>query len=101
MNNEETLLLIESKWNKRRRLIKGKNKLKKLYEDTKNYYSAGAYYDYHKKRIIKYSLNKKSIRKLCNRTFRRRMKRTIRGDYDNIPNGSTYKKYTEYWWAIC
>ena len=34
MNNEETLVLIESKWNKRRRLIKGKNKLKKLYEDT-------------------------------------------------------------------
>ena len=57
MNNEETLVLIESKWNKRRRLIKGKNKLKKLYEDTKNCYGVGAYYDYHKKRIIKYSLN--------------------------------------------
>ena len=28
------------------------------------------------------------------------MNRTIRGDYDNIPNGSVYKKYTEYWWSI-
>lgn len=98
--NEFESVIVESKWNKRRRFIKGKNKLKKLYEETKNYYGAGAYFDYNKQRIVKYSCNSKYVRKMCNKIFRRKMNRTIRGDYDNIPNGSVYKKYTEYWWSI-
>ena len=83
--------------NKRYRTLMAKRRLKKLYNETKNIYGVGAYYDSYKKRIIKDSVNKASVRAACNRRFRRRWKSR---HYDTVANGAAYRKYEEYWWAV-
>lgn len=82
--------------NRYERWRKGRQKLVRLYHRTKNVYGLGAYYNQHKKRICKDTINSKSVRQMCNRRFRRRTNRCI----DYIPSGATYRKYTEYWWSI-
>lgn len=83
--------------NKRSRRRIGKNKIVQLYKETKDKYGVGAYYDEHKKRIIRSSVNNASVRTSCNRRFRRRMNS---GHYETIANGGAYRKYEEYWWAV-
>ena len=74
------------------------HKLNALYNETKEKYGVGAYFDRYKKRIIRDSVNSKSVRRMCNRRFR---KRHNSGIYENVQNGSSYKKYEDYWWNVC
>ena len=83
--------------NKRYRILMAKRRLKKLYNETKNIYGVGAYYDSYKKRIIKDSVNSASVRTACNRRFRRRWKN---GRYDTVSNGAAYRKHEDYWWFV-
>lgn len=83
--------------NKHTRFLIARRKLKKLYSKTKNVYGVGAYYDYRKKRIAKESVNSSAERTACNRRFRRRWKN---GRYEDVANGSSYKKYEDYWWSV-
>lgn len=84
--------------NKRTRLLIQKHKLSRLYEATKRKYGVGAYFSWQKGRIIKDSINSASIRKGCNRKFRRRLNR---GVYERVENGGAYRKHEDYWWAVC
>ena len=83
--------------NKRMRKRIERHKMKKLYEETKHKYGVGAYYSEQKKRIIKDSVNNADVRKACNRRLRRKLNRW---DLDEIPNGGSYRKHEEYWWAV-
>ena len=83
--------------NKRYRTLMAKRRLKKLYQETKNIYGVGAWYNSHKGRIIKDSINNKKERQLCNRRFRRRWKN---GRYNEVADGGAYRKHEEYWWAV-
>ena len=82
--------------NKHSRHLKGQNKLKNLYLQTKNSYGSGVWFDEDKNRLIKYSCNSKSLRQMCNRHFRRIMNR----NFNFIPNGNKYRRYTDYWWIL-
>lgn len=83
--------------NKRSRLLVRKQKLNRLFEETKNSYGVGVYYDKWKGRIVEDSLNKSSVRRECNRRFRRRVNH---GRYSVVANGGAYRKHEEYWWSI-
>lgn len=83
--------------NKRTRMRIAQRKLRKLYEETKHSYGVGAWYSERKHRIIKDSVNVASVRKECNRRFRRRFNN---GHYENVANGGAYRKHEEYWWAV-
>ena len=78
----------------KRKVIENK-KLRKLYENTKNWYGAGAYYDERKKRIIRYSCHCKYFKKLSRRIARRKL-----NNCDDRYCGSQYKKLFDYWWTI-
>ena len=73
-----------------------KQRLKKLYGETKYSYGAGAYYDEHKKRYIRYSCNDKALRQIMNRRVRRKLKR----NHEDIVQIGQYKKLAEYWWIL-
>ena len=81
--------------NVRRRIAK--RKLRKLYEETKHIYGTGAWFNKHKNRIIKDSINRASVRRDCNRRFRRRFNN---GRYEDVASGGAYRKHEEYWWSI-
>lgn len=71
-------------------------RLKKLYNETKNEYGAGAYYDEDKGRYVEYSPNRKSghtkyLRKLSNRK--------VRKSKDYLNHGA-YRKMYDYWWEL-
>lgn len=85
-----------SRRNKYERVHVGRRRLKKLYEETKNIYGVGAYYDSRKGRLIKDSVNSASVRRSCNRRFRRRLNR---GRFD-VMDGGAYRRYEEYWWTV-
>lgn len=72
-----------------------KRRLNKLYNETRNSYGAGAYYDYEKNRIIKYSCHRKQEKLHCRRMIRRRLKNQT-GCY----SGCIYKRFYDYWWSI-
>lgn len=71
-----------------------KRRLRKLYEETKYSYGAGAYYCDKKHRYVKYSCHCKSIKLVCRRTTRRRMV-----NQDSLSRGG-YRKLYDYWWTI-
>lgn len=79
-----------------RRAKERNRRLKKLYEETKNSYGAGAYYNEEKNRYVKCSScnnpgYSKSLRKISNRKVRR----------NDIPlKGCSYKKVFDYWWEL-
>ena len=70
-------------------------RLKKLYEETKNAYGAGAWYDERKGRYIRYSCHSEWLKTHCRRMTRRRMKNKT-GRY----SGCAYKKFYDYWWEL-
>ena len=79
-----------------RRSNERNRRLKKLYDETKNWYGAGAYYDEDKKRYIRYSPCRNSgyakyLRKVANRKVRR--------SKDCLKHGS-YRKVYDYWWEL-
>lgn len=73
-----------------------KQRLKRLYDKTKNSYGAGAYYDEDKKRYIKYSCNSKAVRQIMNNKVRTKLKKNHE---DTVQNGQ-YKKLADYWWNL-
>ena len=75
----------------------GRRRLRKLYDVTKRYYGAGVYFDRYKNRLVRYTCNSKSVRRMLNRIFRRRVNRNL--DYA-VANDGGYRKHTEYWWSI-
>lgn len=79
--------------NKHERIRVGKDKLRKLYEETYKWYGAGAYYDEDKGIYIKYSCASKYWRKYSNKVVRRNI-------LFKLPKGSSYKKLFDYWWTI-
>ena len=78
-----------------RRSRERNRRLKKLYNETKYSYGAGAWYDEDKGRYIKYSCGgknyKKYLKKLCSKKARK-----YKGDMQNCD----YKKTFDYWWEL-
>ena len=70
-------------------------RLKKLYDETKQHFLCGAFYDDDKNRYVKYSLSdigqSKYYRNLANRKVRHS---------DDIQSGGSYRKAYDYWWAL-
>jgi hypothetical protein len=73
-----------------------KRRLKRLYEETKNGYGAGAWYNDKKDRLIKYSCHSTWLKRYCSKITRTRMK-TI---FENPREKCNYKKYFDYWWIL-
>lgn len=96
-NGKEGKVTVAVRTNRYSRWEEGRRRLIGLYKKTRNLYGVGAYFDPYKQRICKDSLNKKSIRQLCNRRFRRRMNRW---QYGIVQNGGSYRKYEDYWYTI-
>lgn len=71
-------------------------RLKKLFEETKYAYGAGAWYSDRKKRYIKYSCHNEWLKTHCRRVTRRRMKQ----DEDSYQKGNKYKRRYDYWWEL-
>lgn len=99
--DEETGMSVEeiriSPRNKYYRVLEERRRLRKLFSKTKNIYGVGAYFSKYKNRICKDSVNSKSVRKMCNRRFRRRLNQYR---YATVPNGAAYRKHEEYWWSV-
>lgn len=77
--------------NKKERNDIERHKIKKLLDDTKHRYGAGAYYDEAKGRIIQYWFNKKYLKKVAAKTARK---------VKAISNGSLYKRVYDLWWEL-
>lgn len=74
--------------------VREKRLLRKLYNETKNSYGSGAYYDEDKNRLIRYSCNEKWAKNQGNRKIRRL------SIEESIPNGKVYRKVYDYQWVI-
>ena len=75
-------------------------RLEKLYEETKNGYGSGAFYNKYKGRIEKYSPSDNSkyphwLKKRCARLYRRKYRNS-----DILLQRGKYKKDYDYWWEI-
>ena len=78
-----------------RRSREDDKRLKKLYEETKNSYGAGAYYDEKKGILRQYSVHSKFIKNQSTRTIRRKLKNS-----DIIYSKGQYKRLYDYWWEL-
>ena len=75
-----------------RRSQERKRRLKKLYDETKNSYGAGAWFDEKKGRYIKYSCGGRQ----CKRHLKRLSSKKAR-KYQGDLKGCDYKKIFDYW----
>jgi len=71
-------------------------RLKKLYDETKNWYGAGAYYNEKKNRYIKYSCHNTWLKSHCQKMIRRKLK----NDFSTGISKGGYKKFFDYWWEL-
>lgn len=72
------------------------SRLKKVYNETKNSYGAGVYYDKKKKRYIKVSAsNTPGLSKWMRRIGHKKIRRML-----DVPNGGAYRKAYDYKWNI-
>ena len=78
-----------------KRKVEDKRRLKKNYEETKNTYGAGTWYDETKNRYIRYSCNNEWFKTHCRRVIRRKLKKNT-----ELSGRYSYKKYFDYWWII-
>lgn len=80
-----------------RRSCQEKLKLKRLYNETKNGYRSGAFYNERKQRIVRFNAtNTPGYRKYLRRLSNKRLRH-----YKNLPlNHSSYKKLFDYWWIL-
>lgn len=78
-----------------RRSRERNRRLKKLYEETKHSYGAGAWYDEDKNRFIKYSCGGKKYKKYLKKLSSKKARR-YKGDMQNCE----YKKTFDYWWEL-
>ena len=72
-----------------------KEHLKKLYEETKYWYGAGAYYNERTNRYKKYSCHNEWTKTYCRRITRRKLNKI-----DNNYHHCSYKKIYDYWWEV-
>ena len=78
-----------------KRSVEEKEKLQKLYEQTKNTYGNGAYYDEQKHRIIKYWAAGPGTGKWLRRLGNKRLRHLGRAY-----KGGEYRKVFDYWWEL-
>lgn len=71
-------------------------KLRKLYEETKHNYYAGAYFDEDRGVFKRYTSNIRKDKLCCRRAMRRRLNR----DPDNYTRGNRYKLCYDYKWTV-
>jgi len=79
-----------------RRKKEDNRRLKRLYEETRTSYAAGAWYSDKKKRYIKTTASTASgytkfLRRISNKKYRK---------HKEIHNHCTYKKLFDYWWTL-
>lgn len=72
-----------------------KRRLKKTYEETKNEYGPGVWYDEKKKRYIRLDFTSSWLKTHCRHMIRRRLKKS-----DSFNEKGLYKKYFDYWWEL-
>ena len=71
-----------------------KRRLQKLYNETKTFFGAGAYFDDKKSRIIRFYIypeGKKFLKK--------RSRRAVRRSKEKL-NGASYKRLYDYWYEL-
>lgn len=71
-------------------------RLRKLYEETKNSYGAGA--GIKGTRLYRYSCHDKDLKKICRRSVRRRIKQI--NTETSLREKGGYKKLFDYWWEL-
>lgn len=71
-------------------------RLRKLYDETKNSYGAGA--GKNEKRYYRYSCHNRDFKRICRRSTRRLLKQ--HGLEPPSREKSGYKKLFDYWWAL-
>lgn len=76
-----------------RRAAERNRRLKKLHENTRHTYGAGAYYSDRRGRLVRYSVNSKRVRQAGNRKLRRRK-------IDFAPSSGWHRKAFDYWWTV-
>lgn len=67
-----------------RRSQERNRRLKKLYNETKNLYGAGAWYDEEKGRYIKYSCGGRKYKKYLKKKYQARKHANIKGGYETL-----------------
>lgn len=78
-----------------RRSQERNRRLKKLYNETKNSYGAGAWYDEEKGRYIKYSCGGRKYKKYLKKISSKKA-RKYKGDMRHCD----YKRTFDYWWEL-
>jgi hypothetical protein len=69
-------------------------RLRKLYEETRSTYGAGAYIK--DNRLCRYSCHDKDLKTTCRRSTRRRLKQQDTSSAQK----SGYKRLFDYWWEL-
>ena len=77
------------------RSIEDERRLKKTYEETKNSWGPGVWYDERKSRYIRANFTDTWLKKHCARIIRRKLKNN-----DTFNQKSLYKRYYDYWWEL-
>lgn len=71
-------------------------RIRKLYNETRNRWTAGAWYDERKHRYVRfYSCRTPGYTKWLRRQSNKRLRRS-----PNIYKGKQYKKLFDYWWEL-
>ena len=78
-----------------KRSTEDKRRLKRLYDETKNSYGAGAYFNERKNRYIRYSCHNEWFKTYSRKIVRRKLKNN-----EDLIHGNSYKKIFDYWWTI-
>lgn len=72
-----------------------KKRLKKVYEETKNGYGPGVWFDDKKRRYVRLDFTNKWLKTHTTRIIRRKLK-----NEHCFFEKSLYKKYYDYWWEL-
>lgn len=82
--------------------IEEKRRLKKLYDETKTRYGAGAWWNEKKSRYIRYYPYSVShnigIKKFYRKLMRSKLNENV--DKEILPQRSGYKKHFDLWWTL-
>lgn len=70
-------------------------RLQRLFSQTRHSLRGGAYYDRHKKRLLRYTWNKNGITKYLRRKGNRVVRRA-----DQALRGGEYRRLYPYWWEL-
>jgi len=79
-----------------KRKAEDNKRLKKTYEETKNWYGPGVWYDEKTGRYYRLDFTNKWLKRQCSKVARRKLKNS---DYI-FTKKSGYKKLFDYWWEL-